>query len=362
MNQVNHFAADSRSALQAREHAQWIAFAPSIFQAARVLCVSGIVAEVERSAAAGVTLEEVAGRVALPLYGVRVLMEAGLGLGLLLEREGRYTSTKTAWFLLHDALTRANMDFTHDVTYRGMFELEASVRSGRPAGLRTLGDWPTIYQGLAHLPEQVRASWLAFDHYHSDAAFPAALPLVFRRPSRRLLDIGGNTGRWALACVRHDAAVQVTVLDLPGQLEMARTQIHQDAEAARIFFVEGNLLDAQQELPRGHDAIWMSQFLDCFSEQQIVSILERCQRALADDGRIYILEPFWDRQRFATAAFCLQQTTLYFTALANGNSQMYRSSTFLPLVAAAGLDVEEQHDGLGVHTLLVCRRQAGAGT
>jgi hypothetical protein len=48
-------------------------------------------------------------------------------------------------------------------------------------------------------------------------------------------------------------------------------------------------------------------------------------------------------------------TSLYFTAIANGNSQMYRSETLLECVRAAGLRVEEEHDGLGVgHTLLVC--------
>jgi len=351
-----------RSALQAREHAQWIAFGPSVFQAARVLCASGILAEVERSGSAGITLEQVVAAVDLPLYGVRVLLEAGVGMDLVLLRGDRYTSTKTAWFLLHDAMTRANMDFTQDVTYRGLFELEASIRSGRPEGLKTFGDWPTIYQALAHLPDPVRESWLAFDHYYSDAAFPAALPLVFRRGPRRLLDIGGNTGQWARACLAHDAAVEVTLVDLPGQLDMARARLQDAAGASRLSFAAANLLDPGQRLPTGFDAIWMSQFLDCFSESQIVSILQRCHGALAADGRVYILEPLWDRQRFAAAAFCLQQTSLYFTALANGNSQMYRSTTLLSLIAAAGFEAEEQHDGLGVHTLLVCRPAARVST
>ena len=357
---MNPFPQEPRSALQAREHAQWIAFGPSAFQAARVLCTSGVLADIERIGASGTTPEDVAARIELPLYGVRVLMEAGLGMGLLMQRETRYLSTKTAWFLLHDALTRANMNFTHDVTYRGMFDLEASIRSGQPEGLKTFGDWPTIYQALAHLPEQVRQSWLAYDHYYSDTSFPAALPLVFHHRPQRLLDIGGNTGKWALACLRHDAAVHVTVLDLPGQLEMAKVQLQHTADLSRISFVEGNLLDPTMQLPRDQDAIWMSQFLDCFSENQIVSILERCLQALSADGRVFILEPLWDRQRFAAAAFCLQQTSLYFTALANGNSQMYRSDTLLACIAAAGFEVEQQHDNLGVHTLIVCRRR-GAG-
>jgi hypothetical protein len=49
-------------------------------------------------------------------------------------------------------------------------------------------------------------------------------------------------------------------------------------------------------------------------------------------------------------------TSLYFTALANGNSQMYRSDVFLACVHEAGLVIETEHEGVGLsHTLLVCR-------
>ena len=57
------------------------------------------------------------------------------------------------------------------------------------------------------------------------------------------------------------------------------------------------------------------------------------------------------------AAFCLQQTSLYFTCLANGNSQMYHSSDLMRCIAEAGLKVVEDRDGVGIyHTLLKCRK------
>jgi ubiquinone/menaquinone biosynthesis C-methylase UbiE len=352
---------DTRSALQAKEYAQWIAFAPSVFQAARTLRDTGILSAIDAAGETGLTQDEIVARVSLSRYGVRVLLEAGLGIGLLLERSARYTLARTGWFLLHDRLTRVNMDFSHHVNYRGMFALEDAVRSGRPQGLREFGDWNTIYEGLAHLPDPARNAWLAFDHFFSDAVFPAALPLVFRRRPQRLLDIGGNTGKWAMQCVGHDPEVEVTVLDLPGQLAMAQAAVEAAGLTARVHFAEADLLDQSQALPGGFDAVWMSQFLDCFAEAQIVSILRRCHEALRDDGRVYILESFWDRQRFAAAAFCMQQTSLYFTAMANGNSQMYRYPVFVACIAAAGFKVEEVIDDLGVgSTLLVCRPQPGA--
>src|SRR6185369_9525761 len=103
--------------------------------------------------------------------------------------------------------------------------------------------------------------------------------------------------------------------------------------------------------------IWMSQFLDCFSEKEIVSILRRAGRAMGPNDALYILELLWDRQPNETAAFCLQQISLYFTCIANGNSQMYHSDDLLRCIAEAGLKVVEEKDQVGLyHTLLKCRR------
>jgi ubiquinone/menaquinone biosynthesis C-methylase UbiE len=352
---MNFFESDSSTALEAKEKAQWIAFAPVVFQATRVLRDSGILKAVEEHPE-GVTLELIQQKVSLPAYGVRVLVEAALGIGLMVIADGKYRLTKTAWFIMHDKLTEVNLDFVQDVCYKGLFNLEESIQRQKPEGLKVFGNWPTIYEGLSKLPTQVQKSWFAFDHYYSDVSFPESLPHVFRTKPGKLLDIGGNTGKWALQCFGYDPDVTVTIMDLPGQVNMAKAEIERQGYSDRIRFHECNILDESQPFPKGFDAIWMSQFLDCFSDDEITSILNRCRTALAPGGSIYILEPFWDRQRFRAAAFALQQTSLYFTAMANGNSQMYHSENFIRFVNAAGLHVVAQQDGIGVsHTLLTCK-------
>ena len=103
----------------------------------------------------------------------------------------------------------------------------------------------------------------------------------------------------------------------------------------RAEFFEVDLLNENCPLPKGFDVIWMSQFLDCFSENEIVSILKRCYDALPANGQVIILEPLWDKQTYEVSAFCLQMTSLYFTAMANGNSQMYHSELFTGLIRKA---------------------------
>ena len=69
---------------------------------------------------------------------------------------------------------------------------------------------------------------------------------------------------------------------------------------------------------------------------------------MTPDATLYILEPYWDRQRHETAAFCLQQTSLYFTCIANGNSQMYAATDMLRCINGSGLHVVEDRNEVRV--------------
>jgi hypothetical protein len=354
---MNFFKHDSRSAFDAKAEAQRIAFAPMVFQASRILRDSEILELVQKSGATGMTLDEIASKINLPRYGIKVLLEAGLGIGLFCLNENHFTLTKLGYFMLRDEMTRINMDVVHEICYRGLFDLDKSIEQGKPVGLKTLGNWKTFYEGLSALTPKARESWLAFDHYYSDAAFPAALKIVFADKPKRLLDVGGNTGKWAVQCAKFDADVKITIADLPQQLELARKTIRENNLEDRVDFFATDLLDESKPLPEKCDAIWMSQFLDCFSEAEIISILKRAAQAMTADSTLYILELFWDRQPNETAAFCLQQTSLYFTCIANGNSQMYHSSDILRCIAASGLKLIEDRDQVGLyHTLLKCRK------
>ena len=98
--------------------------------------------------------------------------------------------------------------------------------------------------------------------------------------------------------------------------------------------------------------------LDCFSKENIVSILRKTSAAMSGNSRLYIMETLWDRQRFQTASFCLTQISLYFTAMANGESKMYHTADLVQCIESAGLKVETIHDHLGgYHTLICCRKK-----
>ncbi len=355
------YTADTLSAREAQRLAELVAFGPMVFQAARLLRKWGLLA-LMRDSDDGMTTAEMARLSGHPPYAVGVLCEAGLTAGLLLinPQTERYRLSKAGWFLQTDVLTGVNMDFNHDVNYQGLYHLEQALDEERPAGLQVFGQWPTIYEGLSELPPAAQRSWFAFDHFYSDSAFDQALDIVFSRPTRHLMDIGGNTGRWARRCVGHDDKVHVTVVDLPQQLDMLRRQTQGTPGGERIDGYAADMLDATTCLPAtpAPDAIWMSQFLDCFAPDQIVAILQKAAQVMTPDSRLYIMETLWDRQKYEPAAMCLTQTSLYFAAMANGNSKMYTTDQLTACLESAGLTVESLHDNLGHgHTVMVCRRK-----
>ena len=214
------------SARDAQRLAEFIAWGPIVFQASRLMIKFGIL-DLLRDNVDGLTQQEIADKTKLSLYAVKVLTEASLSIGtVLLDPDtDRFRLSKTGWFLLTNPITRVNIDFNHDVNYEGWFKLEESLKEGRPAGLEHFGSWPTVYEGLSQLPSQVQKSWFGFDHFYSDHSFDEALKIVFDgAKTESLVDVGGNTGRWAMRCVDYSDKVKVTIMDLPQQLEMMRKQ------------------------------------------------------------------------------------------------------------------------------------------
>ena len=355
------FSREPYNAQQAQEMAHLYSWGPVIFQVCRLLIKYGIL-EMLNNHRKGLTQDEIAKSAGLSDYAAKCLLEAALTTHIVLidPKTDKYTLAKTGWFLLRDAMIRADIDFNHDVNYEGWSVLDKALEEGKPAGLKHFGDWATIYEGLSSLPDQVQKSWFGFDHYYSDHSFDEALEIISANKTRHLLDVGGNTGRFAMRCVNYNPTIEVTICDLPQQIALMQRFTTGLKGSERVHGVGMNLLDEHSAFPtdKRYDVIWMSQFLDCFSEEQIISILRRAAKILDANSHIYIMETLWDRQDYVPAAMSLTMTSLYFTALANGNSKMYNTDDMTRLIHEAGLEVETIHDriGNGGHSIIVCKQ------
>lgn len=347
------FSPDGQSAFAARYEAQKIAFGPVVFQCVRYAWKRGMLQALSDAGGEGLTIAEMAASKTWSEYALKVALESCLSAGVVSLRDGRYVLDKTGYCIVTDRITQINIDFNHDVCYEGMFRLEESLDRQQPAGLTALGDWPTLYEGMAQLPEPAKTSWFAFDHYYSDTSFPVILADVFATAPRQLMDVGANSGKFACAALAYNPAVRLHLVDLPQQLAGAEQALQRAGVRGRAQLHPTDLLDAGQALPGGMDVIWMSQFLSCFSEAAIAGILRRAVAALAPRGQLLILDTLWDRQRYDIASYCLINTSPYFTAMASGNSKIYESGDYIRLAEAAGLRLLTMRDGIGYcHSLL----------
>ncbi|MGH6624127.1 MAG: methyltransferase [Burkholderiaceae bacterium] len=362
----------AETAAAARFEAQRIAFAPVVFQVVQVLRREGLLRALVE-ARDWVEQGKLRGSSGLSLYAKTVLLETACAAGIV-EREEpsapnpstvRWRATMVGRVIERDPMVRVNMDFVGDVCYRGLSHLGEALRSGTPSGLAELGPWKTFYEGMAQMPEPARTSWFNFDHYYSDSAFPDALDALGSCGVTHIADVGANTGRFAVAVLRRFPASRITLCDLPQQLVLAKTTLEDSELLDRAAFHPCDLLDDGAALPSGPaapDAFWMSQFLCCFSESQVVNILALAAKAVGPRGSIFVLDTFWDAQRHDLAAYCLINTSPYFCSVANGNSRMYRLDVLTSLAAEAGLEPRQTWHHLGqCHTLVQFQRQRADG-
>lgn len=335
---------------KALSDAQRLAFAPLAFQALRSLISMGILQQIAEGNVTHAQLIDQLGR-----YQADVLVESAVASGVLQESEtGEIRLTEMGYCFIEDPMTIANFHFVADVCYLGADHLKDALEQGKPAGLQVFGTWPTIYEGLSQLPEPARTSWFRFDHLYSDSFFAEAIGLMQSHGNpEQVFDVGGNTGRFATILLNSVPGAHVTLLDLPGQLNVARRTLADFGD--RAGFEPVNVL-SDTPWPTGATVIWMSQFLDCFSHEQIVSILRKAAKALAPGGSIFIAEPFLDCQTADAAAYSLAQGSLYFTCMANGNSKFYTAAEMAECVREAGLDVKNAWHSLGKYqySLMQC--------
>jgi SAM-dependent methyltransferase len=130
--------------------------------------------------------------------------------------------------------------------------------------------------------------WVAYTSALTRYEAEAGLDRLDLGERRRLLDIGGNSGAFALAACRRHPGLLATVFDLPVVAAIGREHVAGTAEAARIRFVAGDM--RRDPLPDGHDAVLLKSVLHDWPEPEAQAILTRAARRVAPGGVVAVFE------------------------------------------------------------------------
>ncbi|RYD85068.1 MAG: methyltransferase domain-containing protein, partial [Sphingomonadales bacterium] len=130
--------------------------------------------------------------------------------------------------------------------------------------------------------------WVDYTTALSEHEGPLLAPLMDLRETRRLLDVGGNSGAFARALCAANPALTVTVLDLPAVVEIGSRYVAAFSEAPRVSFAIADI--RRDPLPAGHDAICFKSVLHDWPDDDVGAFLVRAHDALPPGGRLFIAE------------------------------------------------------------------------
>jgi SAM-dependent methyltransferase len=105
---------------------------------------------------------------------------------------------------------------------------------------------------------------------------------------RRVLDVGGSYGHYAMALCRARPDLTAVVLDRPEVAELAREALAGDPLEARIEYVGGDYLAS--DYGEGYDLVLCANILHQESGERAAALMARCGRALAPGGRLVVMD------------------------------------------------------------------------
>jgi hypothetical protein len=216
------------------------------------------------------------------------LMRTLASLGVLTENSDRHFAlTPLGEALRSDApgaaratiLTMASDWFMH-----GWTELTYSVRTGKPGFEKHLG--MPIFDWLAKHPDDASLFSQTMVGFHG-AEPPAVAAAYDFSGLKTVVDVGGATGNLLAAIVAKHPHTRGILYDLPHVVRDAPALLQSRGVADRVTIRSGSFFD---DVPAGGDAYVLSHIIHDWSEEQCLTILGHCRRAMRPESRLLVVE------------------------------------------------------------------------
>jgi SAM-dependent methyltransferase len=155
-------------------------------------------------------------------------------------------------------------------------KLPDAVRSGGPVGVNS-----------SHAnDEETRESFLMGMFNLASQLAPLVAAKVDLTGRRRLLDLGGGPGTYAVHFCLQNPDLAATIFDLPTSCAFAEGVVDRFGLSERINFSGGNF--DEDDLPGGFDAVWISHILHSEDEQECLTLLRKAVDALEPGGLLLV--------------------------------------------------------------------------
>jgi SAM-dependent methyltransferase len=270
-----------------------------------------------------ITAGELADLLKIDPRGLSMLLNALAALELLEKKGDSYTATPfAAEFLSRNSPQYlGHIILHHHHLMAGWSRLDEAVRTGGPDAERV---------ALAN-DSEVRENFEMGMFNLAMLVAPKVASRIGLSGRRRLLDLGGGPGTYAVHFCLHNPDLYAVVYDLPTTRPFAEKTIARFGLGDRITFAAGDFMTG--EVGGRFDAVWLSHILHGVGSSACAVILKKAVATLEPGGLIlvqeFILDDAMDAPLFP-ALFSLNML------LGTADGQAYSQGELIAMLAAAG--------------------------
>ena len=283
-----------------------------------------------------ITAAEAGGKIGAPERSTRILCDFLTVIGFLVKQDGRYSLTPdSAFFLVQGSPaylgTALRFLLAPEVT-DSYADLAETVRRGTTIlaeqGTVTPDNplWVEFARGMAPLmmlPAQLIANLLPLEP----------------NGKTRVLDIAAGHGLFGITLAKRYPNVEITALDWPRVLEVAKQNASGAGLDGRYHALPGDAFEV--DFGRGYDAVLLTNFLHHFDIPTCENLLRKVAAALKPGGRVATLEFVLNEDRISppgAAGFPM----IMLAGTPKGDA--YTFSQYESMFAKAGFKRSELHD------------------
>lgn len=240
------------------------------------------------------TAEEVCAHIGGDLRAIRILLDASAAMGLLTKTDGRYACPpEIARFLAADSPESILPMLRHSGGMWSRWSRLTEIAEGEAGRARSDEERQAAQQ----------RAFIGAMHVVGRPLADAATEMIRPWESRRMIDIGGGSGTYTIACIRRAPELTGTLFDLPQVVEMARERLAAEGLLERVTLVAGSF--EVDELPGGHDLALLSAIIHQNSPEENLALYAKAYRALEPGGRLIVRDHILSPDRLSPRAGAL---------------------------------------------------------
>ncbi len=234
------------------------------------------------------TAEELSAATATHAPSLFRVLRALAAVGVITQdKDGRFGSTPLSETLCANvpgSIRAFAMTELGEEHYPAWGELLYSVRTGGIAFDKALGQ--PIWEFFAKNPENAQIfndamsglTAQANEAIHGSYEFAAI---------NTIMDVGGGHGGLITGILKKNPSTRGILFDAPQVIEGAKAAVAESGVGDRCQIVAGDFFKA---VPEGADAIVMKWIIHDWNDEQSVTIMKNCHRALPENGKLILIE------------------------------------------------------------------------